>query len=134
MTINAHMYAMNYMDATIIIKEKQIAQGKKGVKESKKKLSTRERKMAECLVDGFNAFEFFGYMTFVSSCFFGMGSEFADYHNLIHYTGKYTTMPRDGSHLFPMLKRFFQAACCFIVVNILDAAVDENEIGPEAFF
>ena len=133
MTINAHMYAMNYMDATVIVKEKQIEQGMK-VKEPKKKLSTRERKMAECLVDGFNAFEFFGYMTFVSSCFFGMGSEFADYHNLIHYTGKYEKMPRDGSHFFPMLKRLLQALACFAVVNILDAALDENEIGTEAFF
>ena len=128
MTLNVHMYAMNYMDASVILKEKQIAQGL-NVKESKKKLSTRERKYAECLVDGFNAFEFFGYMTFVSSCFFGMGTEFADYHNLMHYTGKYATMPRDGSQFFPMLKRLLQASACFVIVAIIDAFIDESEMG-----
>lgn len=133
MTLNVHMYAMCYMDASIIVKEREKAAGKK-VKEPTKTLLPRERKMAECLADGFNAFEFFGYMTFVSSCFFGMGTEFADYHHLMHFTGKYKQMPRDGSQFWPMLKRLLQAAACFVIVGILDAALDEKDIDTEQFY
>lgn len=100
MTLNVHMYSVNFMDSQALLDERKDPR-------KAKHLTWRERDNAESLIWGFNFVDFFGYMTFVSACIIGMAHEYSDFVDLMDLKGRYRSMPRKGQpHLLQTLKRF----------------------------
>ena len=84
MTLNVHMFSVNFMDAETTKKNKN------------SDLTSREKKYAECLIDGFNPIDFFGYMTFVGAPIVGMCHEYSDFVDLMDLKGRYQGMKNGG--------------------------------------